>query len=331
VGDPKQILVTGSAGYVGSQTVLYLRERGYHAIGVDDFSTGRRYNADLADLFIELDITDRGALNAVFDTHAIDGIIHCAARILVGESVEQPEAYYRVNIGGTATLLEVARQHEVTAFVFSSTAAVYGQPSDALITEQTARQPINPYGSTKLAVEELLSAAHKAWGLTPVIFRYFNAAGADPESRTGEDHPIETHLIPNILVRMARGESVEPLEIFGDDYPTPDGTCVRDYIHVCDLAVAHELGIAHAMATDEPITLNLGTGIGYSVREVIDVVHEVTGQAVPFRIGPRREGDSARLVASYALSKERLGWEPTHSRLATIVETAWNWHRSRHA
>ena len=327
--DQKTVLVTGNAGYVGSHSTLLLQDMGYRVIGVDNLSTGRRDFAELADVFVEADITDSRALGGVFASLEIDAILHCAALALVGESVDVPEKYYRVNVGGTATLLAAARDHGVKVFVFSSTAATYGEPDVDIITEETPQAPINPYGHSKLAVEQMLWDARAGWGLRSVVFRYFNAAGADPKGRAGEDRDIETHLIPNIFIPMAGGEA-KAFSIFGDDYPTPDGTCVRDYIHVWDLAAAHGKAIRHLLDGGAPGAFNLGTGVGYSVLDVFAAAKKVTGREITATVGPRRAGDPPRLVTNFDKAERVLGWSPAHSDLETILQTAWDWHQKRH-
>ena len=324
------VLVTGHAGYVGSHSTVLLQDLGHRVVGLDNLTTGRRDFAELADVFVEADILDLGALERVIAEHHIDAILHCAALALVGESVEIPEKYYRVNVGGTANLLTAARLHGVKVFVFSSTAATYGAPDVDVITESTPQLPINPYGQSKLAVEQMLWAAQAGWGLKPVVFRYFNAAGADPKGRVGEDRDVETHLIPNILIPMARGVESTPFTIFGDDYPTPDGTCVRDYIHVSDLAAAHEQAIRYLAQGGAPDAFNLGTGTGYSVGDVFNAATAVAGGEIAATVGPRRRGDPPRLVTNFDKAEKILGWRPKHSDLDAILGTAWKWHLKRH-
>ena len=324
------VLVTGNAGYVGSHSTLLLKDLGYRVVGFDNLSTGRRDFAELADVFVEGDLLDGSTVGQVFDQHNIDAILHCAALALVGESVQIPETYFLVNVGGTANLITAARRYEVGVFVFSSTAATYGEPDVSVITETTPQQPINPYGQSKLAVEQMLWASQVGWGLRPIVFRYFNAAGADPKGRVGEDRDVETHLIPNILIPMAEGRDTHPVTIFGDDYPTPDGTCVRDYIHVWDLAAAHEQAIRHLMRGGSPGAFNLGTGQGYSVTKVVAAAKAVTEREIPVTVGPRRAGDPPRLVTNYDEAQRVLGWRPQHSDLETILGTAWRWHLTRH-
>ena len=324
------VLVTGSAGYVGSHTVVYLKDQGYRAIGLDNLSRGLPDLAPLADVFLQVDLLDYPAVRRVFKDYPIDAIVHCAALAVVSESVEQPEEYYRINVGGTANLLKAARNANVTRLVFSSTAATYGLAEADLLAESSPTRPINPYGASKLAAEALMRAAAVAWGFRPVIFRYFNAAGADPKGRTGEDHQPETHLIPIILKQLAEGRGSH-VTIFGTDYPTPDGTCIRDYIHVMDLAAAHKLGIQHSRDLSCAEVFNLGTSHGYSVREVIEAIQRITNRSIVVELGNRRPGDPARLVTSNKRANEHLGWTPVRSSLDNIIETAWAWHARRHA
>lgn len=324
------VLVTGSAGYVGSHTVVHLKDRGYRVIGLDNLSRGLPDLAGLADDFRQEDLLDYPALEKVFKDNPIDAIVHCAALAVVNESVEQPEEYYRVNVGGTANLLKAARDADVKRLVFSSTAATYGLAEADLLTESSPTRPINPYGASKLAAEDLMRAAAQAWGLRPIIFRYFNAAGADPNGRTGEDHHPETHLIPIILKQLASGRGSR-VTVFGTDYPTTDGSCIRDYIHVMDLAAAHELGIARSRDLPNAEVFNLGTSCGYSVHEVIDAAQRIAKQSIDVELGDRRPGDPARLVTSNQRAKDQLGWTPDLSSLDRILETAWAWHARRHA
>jgi len=340
------ILVTGSAGYVGGHTALRLKDLGYRVVGVDNFSTSYRRYAELVDEMVEADITDRPAMRKLFSQRAIGAVVHCAALALVPESVEVPERYYAVNVGGTASLLEAMREAGVRRFVLSSTAATYGQP-DGIITEETPQRPINPYGASKLAVEELLWSARDAWGLEPAVFRYFNVAGADPAGRFGEDREVETHLIPNILRRAAAGKGFDGFEVFGDDYDTPDGTCVRDYVHVMDLAEAHALGVSADVEAlgarlgalpstglgaggSTRLAFCLGSGGGYSVREVVQAAMNTSGVHFDVAVGPRRAGDPASLVTSIERARDLMGWEPELSSLDTILETAWAWHQKVH-
>lgn len=325
----RTILVTGGAGYVGSHSVLHLRDLGHRVVVLDDLSMGKEDIAALGDVFVRADIRDSAAVRAALVDHAVEAIVHCAALSIVPESVRVPERYFDVNVGGTASLLAAARDTDVRAIVFSSTAAAYGRPDTVPIPETAPRDPINPYGRSKVSVEHLLEDFHTATGVGVTVFRYFNAAGADPQGRSGEDHEPETHLIPNILLPLARGG--EPsIAIFGTDYATEDGTCVRDYIHVMDLAEAHRLGIERAMKGGLE-AFNLGTQTGYSVRQVIDAAARAVGRPITPSTGPRRAGDPPLLVADTHKARTQLGWAPTHSSIDEILSTAWAWHSKRHA
>lgn len=326
----RTILVTGGAGYIGSHAVKSLQERGFQVIILDNLVYG---HADLAEVNLPAklvvgDISDRSFLDRLFSTTKIDAVMHFAAFAYVGESVTDPSKYYWNNVVGTLTLLDAMRQHGITNFVFSSTCATYGVPHQIPITEDHPQQPINPYGAGKLAVERILQDYDAAYGMKSVIFRYFNAAGADPDGALGEDHQPETHLIP--LVLQAAAGKRAAVSIFGTDYDTPDGTCIRDYIHVTDLAQAHVLGLEYLLANRVSQIFNLGNGSGFSVREVIDTAKAVTGKAVPFEECPRRVGDPAVLIGSSAKARQILGWEPEYADLTTIVKHAWNWHQHRH-
>jgi UDP-glucose 4-epimerase len=322
-----KILVTGGAGYIGSHIVRRLREVGDEVMVIDDLSQGHRdaVNDDVP--LVEADFGDLDVLDARLGSGEIEFIVHMAAFCEVGESMVDPAAYYANNVSRSLALLERARRHGVRGIVFSSTAAVYGEPVELPITEAHSQRPTNPYGETKLAFERALDWHHRAYGIRYVALRYFNAAGAHPEGEIGEDHSPESHLIPRLL-RAAQKKGSEPIPIFGDDYETEDGTCVRDYIHVVDLAEAHRLAIEAMRRGDvEGEAFNLGNGTGFSVRQVVDVVERVTGTRPPTRVAPRRPGDPARLVASSERIAKRLGWEPAFPGLEAITETAWNWHR----
>lgn len=318
------ILVCGGAGYVGAHTASVLAEQGHRITVLDNLSTGHREAVRWGRL-IEADLLDRAALDAAF-AEPIDAVMHFCARSLVGESVAEPYAYYRNNVAGTLNLLEAMREHGVGRLVFSSTAAVYGVPQTELIDEEHPTRPINPYGASKLMVEEILRHAASAYGLRSVALRYFNAAGAAPERGIGEAHDPETHLIPNVL-KAARGDGM-PLRVFGDDYPTRDGTCVRDYVHVLDLADAHLRALDWMDREPGAHRFNLGNGNGFSVLEVIEAARRVTGREIPYEIAPRRAGDPPVLVASSAQAREKLGWTPRYDRIEPIIETAWAWHRA---
>lgn len=319
------ILVCGGAGYIGSHMVRYLLEHGHQVVVLDNLSTGHAASVPTGRLEVA-DLLDLASLEAVFARYRFDGVIHFCARSLVGESVTQPYLYYENNVLGTLNLLKAMQKAEVSRLVFSSTAAVFGNPDTPLIDEEHATRPINPYGASKLMVERLLADAAVAYGLRSVALRYFNAAGADPQGGIGESHQPETHLIPNIL-RAALGHG-GGLKVFGSDYPTHDGTCVRDYIHVNDLASAHLLALQYMAENDGAHTFNLGNGQGFTVLEVIDAARRVTGQSIDFEQVARRPGDPAVLVASSEKARRVLGWQPQFSRIDKIIETAWRWHRA---
>ena len=321
------VLVTGGAGYIGSFVLRALAARGLEAVVLDDLSTGHRRAAEGWPLE-EFSCGDTDRVAALMERAGIDAVIHLAALSIVGDSVREPERYWRHNVGGAEGLLAACRRAGVRRFVLSSTAAVYGEPSRVPIPEEHPLAPTNPYGETKVEIERRLAAAREADGLGWAALRYFNAAGAKPDGSLGEDHPVETHLIP-LALRAAAGAGGE-LTVFGDDWPTPDGTCLRDYVHVLDLARAHVLALdwldAHPGGA---LVCNLGGGQGTSVREVLDAVHAATGRAVPHRIGPRRAGDPAVLVAAVGRAAEELGWRPERSEIGTIVKDAWAWERNR--
>jgi UDP-arabinose 4-epimerase len=319
------LLVTGGAGYIGSHTVLALRAAGHTAVIVDDLRTGHAFLA--GDTPLErCDIGDRVGLDRVLRGRGpFDGVLHFAAYLVVPESVAKPLMYYTNNVGGSAHLIQACIDHGIRAFVFSSSCAVYGVPEKVPIGEDNPLAPINPYGATKMMVERMLADAEHAHGLRHAALRYFNAAGADPQGRAGECHEPEIHLIPSALQALSglRG----PLDVFGRDYPTPDGTCIRDYIHVTDLADAHVRAIEALLAGRSIGPRNLGTGQGASVREVLSAIERVAGRSVPVREAPRRPGDPPELVADAARFRSETGWEPRHSDLRTIVTTAWDWLR----
>jgi UDP-glucose 4-epimerase len=324
-----RILVTGGAGYIGSHTVALLRRRGVPVVVVDNLSSGHCEAVPRDVPLLVADVGDREAVTAFLREHEIDGIIHFAARIQVGESVANPRLYYAGNIGATIQLLDAALDCGVERFILSSTAAVYGTPTEVPIVEEHPQKPINPYGETKLAIEKMLASYDHAYGMKYAALRYFNAAGADRESGLGERHDPETHLIP-IVLQAALGERTH-ITVYGRDYDTKDGTCVRDYIHVNDLATAHVAALEHLERGGESGAFNLGTGHGYSVAEVIAVAERVTGRRIPVEYGERRAGDPPVLVASPARAEAVLGWKPTRSSLDSIVEDAWNFTRGRKA
>ncbi len=317
-----QYLVIGGAGYIGSHMVKLLAQQGHGVTVVDDLSSGRR-EAVLGGELIVHDFSDRIFLDQLFSSKKFDGVFHFASQILVGESVTNPAKYYRANTFATLTLLEAMRDHKINCFVFSSTAAVYGEPEYVPIDENHPKVPVNPYGASKYMVEMMLADFHRAHGLNYVALRYFNAAGADPQARLGECHEPETHLIP-LALKAVKGEK-PPLKIFGYDYDTPDGTCIRDYIHVDDLSSAHLLAMQYLHNGGVSTAFNLGNGSGYSVQQVIDIASKVSGKSVPFELAERREGDPAILVADASKAQKILGWQPLINDLQIIVQHAWNW------
>ncbi len=319
------VLVTGGAGYVGAHACKALAAAGHTPVTFDNFETGWRAAVRYGPL-VEGDIRDAAGLDRAFAEHRPAAVMHFAALSTVGESVRDPARYWRTNLCGSLTLFEAMARHGVGALVFSSTCATYGEPSGEVLAETDRQAPINPYGRSKLAVERLIGDMGAAHGLRAVLFRYFNAAGADPECEIGEHHLPETHLIPLVLDAVAGRRGA--ITVFGTDYPTPDGTCIRDYIHVTDLAEAHVAGLAHLLGGGESLALNLGSGSGHSVRAVIETAARVTGLPVPAEDGPRRPGDPPRLVSGSALARERLGWQPRRSDLATMIADAWAWHRT---
>ena len=321
------ILVTGGAGYVGSHVVRRLLDAGRAPVVVDDLSTGHRDAVPPGVPFLAADVADRARVPAFLREHGVRAVLHFAARSLVAESVADPRRYFTGNLAATLALLEGALDAGVDAFVFSSSAAVYGNPDVTPIPESHPTRPVNPYGMTKLAVEQVLGEYHRAYGLKYAALRYFNAAGAEASAGLGERHEPETHLIPLVL-RVAQGLR-DAVTLHGDDYPTPDGTCVRDYVHVSDLADAHLAALARLEAGGPSGALNLGTGRGHSVREVVEAARRVTGRPIPVLRGPRREGDPAVLVASPALAEERLGFRARRSSLEEIVGDAWAFQRGR--
>ena len=317
------VLVTGGAGYIGSVVADQLLRAGHAVTVLDNLIMGWREAVPTAAEFVHADTGDETALEALFSSHQFDAVMHFAALIEAGESVKVPEKYFENNSLRTLTLLRVMLRHEVERFVFSSTAAVYGEPETVPIPEEHPLAPTNPYGESKLMVEQTLRWLHAAHGLRYASLRYFNAAGATPDR--GEAHRSESHLIPLIL-QVPLGQR-EFISIFGSDYPTKDGTCVRDYIHIEDLASAHLLAL-QALETHETLICNLGSGSGCSVREIIDIARKVTGHLIPVREMPRRPGDPAVLVASSAKAQRLLGWKPQHSNVESIVASAWEWHRA---
>jgi len=319
-------LVIGGAGYIGSHLVKALVEHQQNVVIVDNLSAGSA-SAVLGGELIIHDFDDREFLDTLFSNYQFDGVFHFASQIVVSESVKDPAKYYRANTAATLTLLEAMRDHKVGPLVFSSTAAVYGEPLYTPINEQHPTSPLNPYGRSKLMVEQMLADFDRAYGQKYIALRYFNAAGADPQARIGENHDPETHLIP--LALQAISGKRPPLQLFGQDYDTPDGTCIRDYIHVDDLASAHILAINHLNNGGESGIYNLGSNHGYSVNQVIHAAAQVAGREVPLTYAPRRPGDPASLVADASLAKKVLGWQPEYTDLNQIIQHAWAWEQAR--
>jgi UDP-arabinose 4-epimerase len=321
------VLVTGGAGYIGSHACKALKAAGHEPVTVDNLVYGHEWAVQWGPL-AKGDIRDREFLDAVFKAYKPAAVMHFAAFAYVGESVTDPEKYYRNNVAGTLSLLSAMRHHDCRNIVFSSTCATYGTPERLPLTEDARQSPINPYGWSKLMMEQILRDFDHAYGITFASLRYFNAAGADPAGRVGEDHSPETHLIP--LVCYAALGRRSHIEVFGADYDTPDGTCIRDYVHVDDLAAAHVAAIARLEAGGESMFLNLGTGQGLSVAEVIRAVEKASGRPVPVKYGARREGDPHALFADAARANAVLGWKPACSDIESIVQTAWRWHLAKH-
>ncbi|AJY75671.1 UDP-glucose 4-epimerase GalE [Paenibacillus beijingensis] len=319
------VLVTGGAGYIGSHTVAALLERGEDIVVVDSLQQGHR-SAVLGGKLYVGDLRDADFLEGVFAENDIDAVIHFAANSLVGESMKDPGKYYHNNVYGTLCLLEAMNRHQVGKIVFSSTAATYGEPENVPIGEHDRTLPTNAYGETKLAMEKMMKWFDIAHGIKYISLRYFNAAGAHESGRIGEDHQPETHLIP-IVLQAALGQRPH-ISVFGEDYDTPDGTCIRDYIHVSDLAEAHVLAVGRLRGGAESAVYNLGNGQGFSVKQVIDIAREVTGRDIPSVVEPRRSGDPAVLVASSERARTELGWNPTRNKLEDIILSAWKWHSS---
>ncbi|CAD5920243.1 UDP-glucose 4-epimerase [Planktothrix tepida] len=325
------ILVTGGAGYIGSHAVLALQRSGYDVIILDNLVYGHQ---DLVETVLKTeliigDTNDRPLLDDLFSSRKIDAVMHFSAYAYVGESVTHPDKYYRNNVIGTLTLLEAMKEAGINKFVFSSTCATYGVPDVVPIPEDHPQNPINPYGATKLMVERILADFDVAYDFKSVRFRYFNAAGADPDGLLGEDHNPETHLIPlTLLVALGKRDSIS---IFGTDYPTPDGTCIRDYIHVSDLATAHILGLEYLLEGGKTNVFNLGNGNGFSVKEVIETARKVTGKEIKAVECDRRPGDPPSLVGSGEKARKILGWNPQYPDLENMISHAWNWHQKRHS
>ena len=317
-----KILVVGGAGYIGSHMVKQLAQAGNDVITLDNLSYGYSDAVKYGE-FVEGDLGDDAVLDSILQSGDIDAVMHFAGFIQVGESVIKPSMYYHNNVVNTLTLLDAMLRHEVKNFIFSSTAAIFGEPEYTPIDEKHNKQPINPYGHSKLMIEQVLEDYDKAYGLRSTCLRYFNAAGADPDGELGERHVPETHLIPLIL-QAASGRR-EDIKVFGDDYDTEDGTCVRDYIHINDLCDAHSLALHKMIENDKSARYNLGNGKGFSVKQVIDVAKEVSGKDFKVSVEPRRAGDPAVLVADATLARQELDWQPKFAELKDIVKTAWSW------
>nr|WP_297173652.1 UDP-glucose 4-epimerase GalE [uncultured Agathobaculum sp.] len=320
------ILVLGGAGYIGSHTVYELIDAGRDVVVADNLQTGFKAAVHPKARFYQVDIRDRGALDKLFETEDIEGVIHFAASSQVGESMSDPLKYYDNNLYGTMVLLQSMVAHGVDKIVFSSTAATYGEPERVPILETDRTQPTNCYGETKLSMERMMRWVSQAHGLKYVALRYFNACGAHPSGAIGEAHNPETHLIPIIL--QVPGGQRQAVNVFGDDYPTADGTCIRDYIHVTDLAQAHILALTYLLRGGDNDVFNLGNGVGFSVKQVIDVARAVTGHPIPAVVSPRRAGDPAQLIASSDKAVRVLGWQPKYNDLNTIIASAWAWHKN---
>jgi UDP-glucose 4-epimerase len=320
-----KVLITGGAGYVGSHVVKRLLERGMDTIVLDNLQTGHR-EAVVGGTSIQGDIGDEGILQGIFASHRIDSVIHMAADCLVGDSTKSPLKYFNSNVSKGLKLLGKMLEYKVNKIVFSSSAAVYGNPPRVPIEEDSPAVPINPYGETKLIFEKILESCRVAHGLRYISLRYFNAAGADPDGLIGEDHHPETHLIPTVLRALLRKGRTVP--IYGMDYETPDGTCIRDYIHIVDISDAHILALESLHAGGECDIFNLGYGEGFSVRQIIQMASQVTGKRIPINESQRRPGDPPILIASSEKIRRRLGWVPRYEKLEEIIDTAWRWHRT---
>ncbi|MBP1043279.1 UDP-glucose 4-epimerase GalE [Vagococcus sp. BWB3-3] len=320
------ILVLGGAGYIGSHAVDQLIEKDYDVVVIDNLLTGHKTAIHPKARFYEGDIRDKAFMQEVFTKETIEGVIHFAASSLVGESVENPLKYFNNNVYGTQILLEVMAEFAVKKIVFSSSAATYGETKENPIKETTPTNPESPYGETKLMMEKMMKWTDLAHGIKYVALRYFNVAGAKLDGSIGEDHQPETHLVP-IILQTALGQRTE-ITVFGEDYDTPDGTNIRDYVHVVDLCNAHILALEYLAKEETSNIFNLGSSEGFSVKQMIEAARKVTGKAIPAKIGPRRAGDPASLVASAAKAHELLGWEPVYTNVDTIFESAWNWHQA---
>jgi UDP-glucose-4-epimerase GalE len=321
----RNILVVGGAGYIGSHMCKYLSSHGYLPIVLDNLIYGHRQAVKWGPFF-KGSMDDRGLLRRIFSEYPVSSVMHFAAFCYVGESVTDPAKYYQNNVASTIALLEVMAEEGIPGFIFSSTCATYGEPKEIPMTEDHPLSPINPYGRTKLMVEQMLGDFKAAYGLESVCLRYFNAAGADPDGELGEDHDPETHLIPLVL-QTALGQRPR-IDVFGNDYPTNDGTCIRDYIHIVDLAQAHLLALERLLNGQPGGVYNLGNGEGYSVSKVIEIARQKTGKSIPVNVTERRAGDPAMLVGSSEKATKELGWKPQFPELEAIIETAWNWHKA---
>lgn len=321
------ILITGGSGYIGSHVNKILNQKGYQTINIDNLERGhKQYNK--WGKFIQADVGDYNALKKIFQENQIDGVMHFAAYAYVGESIEHPEMYMKNNYQNTLNLLKVMKEENVNKLIFSSTCSIFGDFGSKPINEQTPFNPINPYAESKLLVEKALKKASQEYGLKYVALRYFNAAGDDPDCEIGEDHDPETRIIP-LTLDAASGRR-KNITIFGDDYPTPDGTCIRDYVHVNDIAQAHLEAYKYLQNGGESDVFNIGNGDGFSVKEVIEMCKKVTGIDFPVELGERRPGDPAILIADSTKIREKLGWKPEFADLESIVTTAWNWHQKLH-
>ncbi|MCQ2789969.1 MAG: UDP-glucose 4-epimerase GalE [bacterium] len=318
----KTLLVAGGAGYIGSHTTKHLLQQGYDVVVLDNLVYGHQ-EAVLTEKFEKVDLKDKENLDKVFKKYNIDAVIHFAAYTYVGESVTSPSKYYWNNVVNTLNLLDTMRENDVKHIVFSSTCATYGNPKYMPLDEKHSQQPINPYGKTKFMMEQIMEDYENAYGFKYAALRYFNAAGADKDGQLGESHNPETHLIPLVL-KTIKGER-DNITVFGTDYDTPDGTCIRDYIHVEDLANAHRLALEKIISDNKTVKLNLGTGIGTSVKEIIDASERVTGKKVSVKYGERRAGDPSQLFAANDEAKRVLNWIPKYTKIEDIIETAWNW------
>lgn len=319
------ILITGGAGYIGSHTIKYFQLQDEEIIVIDNLQNGHKESIEV-DFLYKIDIRDKEQLDKVFKKHNIEAVIHFAANSLVGESMEKPYEYYHNNVYGMLCLLDVMKENNVNKIIFSSTAAIYGEPNNIPILESDETNPTNTYGETKLAMEKMMKWFDQAYGIKYVSLRYFNAAGAHESGLIGEDHHPETHLIPLIL-QVPLGKR-DKIYLFGNDYPTKDGTCVRDYIHVTDLAAAHYKALEYLRKSNSSNVFNLGNGNGYSVKEVIETTRKVTGHPISAEVKERRDGDPAILISSSDKAKKLLGWKPEYDSLEKIIEDAWNWHKN---